>query len=81
MGNQGYPHDATRVACEIFWAGEIGEVKEVYAWEGRGVNSFAVRSKAGIDAQVIWNERVAGKKRGFFAKTFFCGHGAGREEL
>jgi Oxidoreductase family, NAD-binding Rossmann fold len=35
MGNQGYSHDATRVACEIFWAGEIGEVREVHAWTGR----------------------------------------------
>ena len=29
MGNQGYSHDATRVACEILWAGEVGEVKEL----------------------------------------------------
>ncbi len=35
MGNQGYSHEATRVACEIFWSGEIGEVKEVHAWMGR----------------------------------------------
>jgi len=35
MGNQGYSHDATRVACEIIWAGEIGEVREVHAWTGR----------------------------------------------
>ncbi|WP_228486623.1 Gfo/Idh/MocA family protein [Paludibaculum fermentans] len=35
MGNQGYSHDATRVACEIFWSGEIGEVKEVHAWTGK----------------------------------------------
>ena len=35
MGNQGYSHDATRVACEIFWSGEIGEVQEVHAWTGR----------------------------------------------
>ncbi|MEO8371284.1 MAG: Gfo/Idh/MocA family oxidoreductase, partial [Candidatus Solibacter sp.] len=35
MGNQGYSHDATRVACEIFWSGEIGEVREVHAWHGR----------------------------------------------
>ncbi len=35
MGNQGYSHDATRVACEIFWSGEIGEVKEVHAWTRR----------------------------------------------
>ncbi|HYW42640.1 MAG TPA: Gfo/Idh/MocA family oxidoreductase [Bryobacteraceae bacterium] len=34
MGNQGYSHDATRVACEIFWSGEIGEVREVHAWHG-----------------------------------------------
>ncbi|HOQ44594.1 MAG TPA: Gfo/Idh/MocA family oxidoreductase [Bryobacteraceae bacterium] len=32
MGNQGYSHDATRVACEIIWSGEIGEVREVHAW-------------------------------------------------
>jgi len=35
MGNQGYSHDATRVACEMIWSGEIGEVKEVHAWTGR----------------------------------------------
>jgi predicted dehydrogenase len=35
MGNQGYSHDATRVACEILWGGEIGEVREVHAWTGR----------------------------------------------
>ena len=35
MGNQGYSHDATRVACEIIWSGEIGDVKEVHAWTGR----------------------------------------------
>jgi hypothetical protein len=32
MGNQGYSHDATRVACEILWSGEIGDVREVHAW-------------------------------------------------
>ena len=34
MGNQGYSHDATRVACEIIWSGEIGEIREVHAWHG-----------------------------------------------
>ena len=34
MGNQGYSHDATRVACEIIWSGEIGEITEVHAWSG-----------------------------------------------
>ena len=32
MGNQGYSHDATRVACEMLWSGEIGDVREVHAW-------------------------------------------------
>jgi hypothetical protein len=35
MGNQGYSHDATRVACEIIWSGEIGDVTEVHATQGR----------------------------------------------
>jgi len=35
MGNQGYSHEATRVASEIIWAGEIGEVTEVHAYRGR----------------------------------------------
>ena len=34
MGNQGYSHEAIRVAAEIFWSGEIGEVKEVHTWTG-----------------------------------------------
>ncbi len=37
MGNQGYSHDATRVACEILWSGEIGDVSEVHAWTGVAV--------------------------------------------
>jgi hypothetical protein len=35
MGNQGYSHEATRVAAEIIWAGEIGEVTEVHSFRGR----------------------------------------------
>lgn len=32
MGNQGYSHDATRVAAEIIWSGEIGDVTEVHSF-------------------------------------------------
>ena len=35
MGNQGYSHDATRVAAEIIWSGEIGDVTEVQSFRGR----------------------------------------------
>ena len=34
MGNQGYSHEATRVAAEIIWSGEIGTVTEVHAFRG-----------------------------------------------
>jgi hypothetical protein len=34
MGNQGWNHEGTKTACEIFWSGEIGEVRELHAWTG-----------------------------------------------
>jgi hypothetical protein len=34
MGNQGYSHEATRVACEIIWSGEIGDVTEAHSFNG-----------------------------------------------
>jgi predicted dehydrogenase len=30
MGNQGYSHESHRVAAEILWSGEIGDVEEVH---------------------------------------------------
>ncbi|HOD84280.1 MAG: Inositol 2-dehydrogenase [Planctomycetes bacterium ADurb.Bin126] len=36
MGNQGYSSEATRVACEIIWKGDIGDVTEVHSWCGGG---------------------------------------------
>src|SRR5687768_8927207 len=35
MGNQGYSHEATRVAAEIIWSGEIGDVTKVHSFRGR----------------------------------------------
>jgi predicted dehydrogenase len=35
MGNQGYSHEATRVAAEIIWSGEIGDVTEVHSFRNR----------------------------------------------
>jgi len=31
MGNQGYSAEATRVACEIIWNGDLGDITEVHA--------------------------------------------------
>jgi predicted dehydrogenase len=37
MGNQGHSGEGTRRLCEIIWAGEIGNVKEVHAWTNRPI--------------------------------------------
>jgi predicted dehydrogenase len=37
MGNQGYSNEGARIAAEIVWSGEIGEVKEVHAWTSRPI--------------------------------------------
>jgi predicted dehydrogenase len=34
MGNQGHSSEAARVACEIVWSGEIGDVTEIHSWNG-----------------------------------------------
>lgn len=36
MGNQGYSCEATRVACEMIWNGDIGDVIEVHSYSGGG---------------------------------------------
>jgi len=35
MGNQGHSNEGARQLCEMIWAGEIGNVKEVHAWTNR----------------------------------------------
>jgi hypothetical protein len=35
MGNQGYSSEGARIAAEIIWSGEIGDVTEVHAWTDR----------------------------------------------
>jgi predicted dehydrogenase len=36
MGNQGYSSVATRIACEIIWNGELGDITEVHSMSGGG---------------------------------------------
>lgn len=36
MGNQGYSAEATRVACEIIWNGDLGDITEVHSMSGGG---------------------------------------------
>jgi predicted dehydrogenase len=64
MGNQGYSSEATRVACEIMWRGDIGDVTEVHSWTGGG---FARNIKEWPEAEPvpatlnwdIWTGRAA----------------------
>ncbi len=37
MGNQGYSNNGARIAAEILWSGEIGNVTEVHAWTNRPI--------------------------------------------
>jgi predicted dehydrogenase len=37
MGNQGYSNNGARIAAEIIWSGEIGNVTEVHAWTNRPI--------------------------------------------
>jgi len=37
MGNQGYSYEGARIAAEIIWSGEIGDVTEVRAWTDRPI--------------------------------------------
>jgi len=37
MGNQGYSYEGARIAAEIIWSGEIGNVRQVRAWTDRPI--------------------------------------------
>lgn len=37
MGNQGHSNEGARQLCEMIWAGEIGQVREVHAWTNRPI--------------------------------------------
>lgn len=43
MGNQGYSNEGARIAAEIVWSGEIGNVTEVRAWTDRPIWDQGIR--------------------------------------
>ncbi len=57
MGNQGYSSEATRIACEIIWNGDIGEVTEVHSMSGggfsRGVTQWPPAEE--VPSTLDWN--------------------------
>jgi hypothetical protein len=57
MGNQGYSSQATRIACEYIWNGEIGDVTEVHSWNGGGFSRGVVQwpSPEPVPATLDWS--------------------------
>ena len=57
MGNQGYSAEATRVACEIIWKGELGDITEVHSMSGGGFSRGIMEWPAvePVPATLDWN--------------------------
>ncbi|MDX9972573.1 MAG: Gfo/Idh/MocA family oxidoreductase [FCB group bacterium] len=57
MGNQGYSANATRVACEIMWSGELGDITEVHSVSGGGFAREVTEWPAAepVPATMDWN--------------------------
>ena len=58
MGNQGFSHECNRVAAEIVWSGEIGDVNEVHISASPGTHPTAVQQlprEASVPDTLDWN--------------------------
>ena len=80
MGNQGYSPEATRIACEIIWSGEIGDVTEVHSWNGggfsRGIDELAAHRGRAHDAELGPLDRP-GRRAHLQSPRFLRSTGAG----
>lgn len=58
MGNQGFSHEAHRVAAEIVWSGEIGDVTEVHVSTTPGTHPTGLQEpppEAGVPPTLDWD--------------------------
>ena len=63
MGNQGYSHESIRVAGEILWSGEIGDVTEVHASSSPGTHPVGLRQlpdEQSVPASLDWDLWLGG---------------------
>ena len=63
MGNQGYSHEGCRVASEIIWSGEIGNVTEVHASSSPGTHPTALKQlprESSVPDGLDWNLWLGG---------------------
>ena len=73
MGNQGYSNEATRIAAEIVWSGEIGQVTEVHAWTNRPVWPQGLQtapSEAQPPASLDWDVWLGVSKMRLFSPAY-----------
>jgi predicted dehydrogenase len=57
MGNQGFSHESHRVAAEIIWSGEIGEVREAHVSVTPGTHPTGLKEpppEASVPANLDW---------------------------
>jgi hypothetical protein len=63
MGNQGYSHESIRVAAEILWSGEIGDVTEVHASASPGTHPTSLAEpprETSSPGELDWNLWLGG---------------------
>jgi hypothetical protein len=57
MGNQGFSHECNRVAAEILWSGEIGDVTEAHVSVGPGTHPTGLQApppEASVPSTLDW---------------------------
>lgn len=73
MGNQGYSHESIRVASEIVWSGEIGDVTEVHASSTPGTHPTglaAAPAEKSVPSSLDWNLWLGGANMRAYAAEY-----------
>ncbi|MCP5113634.1 MAG: Gfo/Idh/MocA family oxidoreductase, partial [bacterium] len=73
MGNQGYSHESIRVAAEILWSGELGDVREVHASSSPGthpVDLHAPPDEESVPSTLDWDLWLGGANMRPFSQTY-----------
>ncbi len=73
MGNQGYSHESIRVASEIVWSGEIGDVTEVHASASPGTHPTgldAPPNETSVPENLNWDLWLGGASMRAYAEEY-----------
>lgn len=82
MGNQGYSNDGARVAAEILWSGDIGNVTEVHAWTNRPLKYWpqgpdVMPKEEPVPAHLDWDAWLAGSEHRPYSPAYAPHHWRG----